>query len=360
MTNKIKYFAATSGIAIAALAASPAFAAGTTAGSFIDNTATVNYQVGGVSQTAVNSNTNRIVVDRKISLLVAEVGNATTSVAPGATAQVTTFTVQNTSNAPLDLGLTVAQQAGGTAAHGGTDNFDVTAPTIYLDTNGNGVYDAGTDTAATYLDEIAADSTKTVFVVANIPIARVNGDVAGVRLTAQAFEAGTANTQGALVTATGGANTAGVDTVFADAAGVTDIASDGRHSAGDDYTVSAPVLTVAKQSRVISDPINGTSNPKFIPGALVEYCIIVSNAASATSSASSVAITDPLPAQTTYETAYGVFQSGTYTGTPGSGTCNLDGTTGGTYNSGTATVSGTLGTIAANSTRTIYFQVRIN
>ena len=83
MTNKIKYFAATSGIAIAALAATPAFAVGTTAGSFIDNTATVNYQVGGVSQTAVNSNTNRIVVDRRISLLVAEVGNATTSVAPG-------------------------------------------------------------------------------------------------------------------------------------------------------------------------------------------------------------------------------------------------------------------------------------
>ena len=43
--------------------------------------------------------------------------------------QVTTFLLTNTSNAPLDFGLALAQPVGGTAAHGGTDNFDVTAPT---------------------------------------------------------------------------------------------------------------------------------------------------------------------------------------------------------------------------------------
>ena len=119
------------------------------------------------------------------------------------------------------------------------------------------------------------------------------------------------------------------------------------------------MLTVAKQSRVISDPDNGTTNPKFIPGALVEYCIVVSNAATG-AAANTVNIGDQLPTQTTYETAYGIFQGGTYTGTPGTGTCNLDGTAGGTFSATPPTVSGTLGTLAAGATRTLYFQVRIN
>lgn len=361
MTKTLKRIALATGVSVVALGATPAFATGTTAGTNIDNTARVDYQVGGVQQNFINSNLNRIVVDRRIDLVVAEVANLTTQVAPGSSAQVTTFTVRNTSNAPLDLGLAVTQQTGGTATHGGTDNFDVAAPSTFVDTNGNGTYDAGTDAAATFLDELAADTQRTVFVVANIPLGRANGDVADVTLTAQAFEAGTAATQGALVTQTAGANTAGVDTVFADAAGVTvgDVASDGRHSDDDDYTVSAPVLTVTKQSRIISDPINNTTNPKAIPGALVEYCIVVANAATG-AAATTVNIGDPLPTQTTYETAFGIFQNGTYTGTPDTGTCNLDGTAGGTFTAATSTVSGTLGTLAAGATRTLYFRVRIN
>lgn len=357
MTNTLKHLAMASGVAVAVLGATPAFAAGTAAGSTITNTATVNYQVGGVAQTAINAS-NSIIVDRKITLTVAEVGSATTSVAPGATAQVTSFTVTNTSNDTLDLGLTAAQLAGGTAKHGGTDNFDVTGLGMFVDTNGNGVYDAGTDQAVTYLDEMAPDTSRTVFIVANIPISRVNGDVAGVTLTAQARAGGTAGSQGAVIVETVGPNTAAMDTVFADAAGPAagDAARDGKASDGDDYTVSAPTLTVTKQSRVVSDPINGSTNPKLIPGAVVEYCIVVANAAGG-AAANSVAISDPLPAQTTF-VASSSFLNGTYTGTAPTGTCNLDGTAGGSVAAGT--LSGTLGTIAAGTTRTLYFQVTIN
>jgi hypothetical protein len=359
MTKTLKRIAMATGVSVVALGATPAFATGTTAGTAITNTARIDYQVGGVQQNNLTAS-NTFTVDRRIDLVVAEVANLTTQVAPGENARVTTFTVRNTSNAPLDIGLTISQQAGGTATHGGTDNFDVTAPATFVDTNGNGTYDAGTDAAVTFLDELAADTQRTVFIVANIPLNRVNGDVADVMLIGQAFEAGTTGTQGALVAQTAGANTAGVDTVFADAAGVVDTASDGRHSDDDDYTVSAPVLTVAKQSRVISDPVNGTTNPKFIPGALVEYCIVVSNAATG-AAANTVNISDQVPTQTTYETAFGIFQSGTYTGTPGTGTCNADGTAGGTFTATpTPTVSGTLGTLTAGATRTLYFRVRIN
>jgi uncharacterized repeat protein (TIGR01451 family) len=357
MTNKLKLLASASGVAVAVLGATPAFAAGTASGTSITNTATVNYQVGGVAQTAVNASV-AFTVDRKINLTVAEVANVTTTVAPGQTAAVTTFTVTNTSNATLDIGLSVTQITGGTASHGGTDNFDVTAPTMAVDTNGNGTYEAGTDTVVTYLDELAADASRTVFIIANIPVGQANASVAEVNLIGQARESGVAGTQGAVSTETTGANTAGVDTVFADTAGTAtgDVARDGRHSDDDDYTVQTALLTVAKQSRIVSDPFNGTTNPKMIPGATVEYCIVVVNAAGG-GAADSVAISDPIPANTTF-VAGSIRLSGTYTGTVPTGTCNADGVAGGTFASNT--VSGSLGTIATGTTRTLYFNVTVN
>ncbi len=358
MTRNFKLLAGGSCLALAILSASPALAAGTASGTTITNTVTVNFQVGGVAQTA-SSGSNAITVDRKVAIRVQETGNATTTVVPGQTTAVTTFTVTNDTNATIDIGLTAAQLAGGTASHGGTDNFDVTGLGLFVDTNANGTYDAGTDTAVTYLDEVAADGVRTVFVVGGVPSSRVNGDIAGVTLQGQAREGGAAATQGTVITATAGANTAGVDTVLFDAVGVVagDVANDGKASDDDDFTVSAAILNVYKQSRIVSDPVNGTTNPKMIPGASIEYCIVVSNGAGG-AAATSVNISDPLPAQTTYDSAYGIFQSGTYTGTAPTGTCNLDGTAGGTF--ATGTVSGTLGTINPGTTRTLYFRATIN
>lgn len=46
-----------------------------------------------------------------------------------------------------------------------------------------------------------------------------------------------------------------------------------------DFTFCRPStsLSVTKISSVISDPVNGTSNPKRIPDAVVQYCILISN-----------------------------------------------------------------------------------
>jgi uncharacterized repeat protein (TIGR01451 family) len=352
MTNKMTKFAGPSALVIALLGVTPAMAAGTTAGSTITNTATVNYQVGTVSQTAINAS-NSITVDRRVTLTVVQLGTSTTSVSPGQTQAATTFTITNTSNAPLDLGLTAANLATSTAAPngGGNDAFDVGAFTYYVD-NGDNVFGAG-DTLVTYLDEIAADASRVVHVIASVPLTATNGQIAAISLTAQAKEAGTAGTEGAVVTATAGANTAGMDTVLADTAGSDDAATDGRHSARDDYTVAAPVLTVTKISRVISDPINGISaNAKMIPGAVVEYCITVANASGA-ATAANVVITDPLPAQTTYVSAFGVFEGGTVASAVCSG-----GTATGTFAS--PTVTGNLGTVAAGTTETVYFRITIN
>lgn len=76
-----------------------------------------------------------------------------------------------------------------------------------------------------------------------------------------------------------------------------------------DITLCKPVgsIAVSKVSSVISDPVNATTNPKAIPGAVMEYCILISNTGTAT--ATSVVATDALPAKFTYTP--GTMQSGT-------------------------------------------------
>ncbi|MDB5702041.1 MAG: hypothetical protein JWL66_2240 [Sphingomonadales bacterium] len=351
MTRTNQLLATASAIAMAAISAAPAFAAGTLANTTITNTVSVAYTVGSVAQTA-KSASNDILIDRKINLTVAAVGTTTTNVSPGQTAAITTFLVTNNSNAPLDFGLSVAQQVGGAGAHSNTDSFDVTGTTMYFDTDGSLSYTPGVDVAVTSLDEVAPDTSRRIFVVANVPLGQATGDVAAVALTAQARDGGAAGTLGAISVQTTGANTAGVDTVFADALGATDGLYDGQHSAKNDYTVSAAAVSVSKISTLISDPINGTTNPKMIPGAIVSYCIQVANAVGG-ADATGVTVSDTVPGQLAYITGT-TFLNGTVTG----GICNADGALGGSY-SGT-TVSGTLGTLTAGATKTLYFRATIN
>lgn len=67
-----------------------------------------------------------------------------------------------------------------------------------------------------------------------------------------------------------------------------------------DFNFCRPVanLSVTKVSSVISDPQNGGTNPKAIPGAVIQYCITVTNPDSGT--ASNVAVNDVVPANMTF------------------------------------------------------------
>jgi len=339
--------------ALCAGLAGTAHAAGTTAGATITNTVSVNFAVGGVSQTA-QSASNSITVDRKVVLTMTTAA-ATTTVAPGSTAQVTTYTLTNSSNDTLDFGLAAVNQAGGTAQHGGTDVFDVSNFKYYIDTNSNGTYDSGTDLQITYVDELGADQTKTLFVVSDVPIGATNAQVSGIVLTATAEAGGTGGSEGAVLTATAGANTAGIDTVFGDTAGATDAANDGKYSVKGDYTVSAAVLTVNKYSTLISDPVSGTTNPKAIPGAVLEYCIAVANGAGA-ATATGLSLSDILPTTVTYQSGFGILLNGTVSGA----TCT-GGTAGGLFSATPSpTVSGTLNNLAAGQSAALRFRVTIN
>jgi uncharacterized repeat protein (TIGR01451 family) len=68
-------------------------------------------------------------------------------------------------------------------------------------------------------------------------------------------------------------------------------------AATDTLTVTAP-LTLVKSAQTFSDPFNGTTNPKAIPGAFVAYSIVVTNVGSSPVDADTVLITDAVPANT--------------------------------------------------------------
>jgi uncharacterized repeat protein (TIGR01451 family) len=287
---------------LAVVAPQQAMAAGTASDTDIDNQATVNYSVGGTAQTPIDSNTATFKVDNKVDLMVAEDDSDYTVVVPGAENQALTFTVSNTGNTVQDFHLSAANWD--TDPHGGTDNFEADTPfTFYLESGATNGFQSGEDTLVTYIDELApwaaAGDEVTVYVVADMPSDPENGDIAACTLTATARAGGSSGSLGAVLVETAGADTAGVDIVFADGTGDTDGPTrDAAYSDSDAYLVESADLTVDKTSTVISDPINNTTDPKAIPGAIVEYTITVTNAAGA-ATATSITVTDSLDTEIT-------------------------------------------------------------
>lgn len=284
MTSKLKLLAASSAVSLLMLGANPALAAGTgadigtDAGVSITNNVSVNYNVGGAAQVAqVASDT--FVVDRKINLLVDRFDTTDTSVTPGQTGAAVAFKVTNQTNDTIDILLSASQA--------GSDQFDSTgAFTYYLDVNQDGILDGG-DTLITgdKIENLAEDTIAYILVTSNIPLTDgsgntlVNGDRAGIILTAQAADATTGT---AFTNDSGTANVAGtVQNVFADTLTTGgNIATDGKALDTDYYLITSAMVSATKTSIVVWDPINLGVNPKAIPGAIVEYCILLTNTGS--------------------------------------------------------------------------------
>lgn len=354
---------------------------GTNAGTVVQNQATVAYSVGGAAQTPITSDDPTVggtndpttfVVDRRVNLTVSEIGTTTTIAQPNTTDKITAFRLQNLTNATLDFDLTVGQLSNGTAnaAHGGDDTFNVTNVRIYIDVNQNGTLETGTDTLLTTgsvgVQELVEDGSIDILVVADIPSSA--SGVAGVTLTATARAGGDADAFGAVLTNddTAADDPTVVQNVFADAAGpVTgDAQYDGEASDDDDYTAQ-PLPGIVKTGKVISDPINNTTNQKAIPGATVEYCVRIENSGPLPITVVNVA--DPIPANTTYA-AGTLFVGGTVT----SGECDANGTAANdAYSAGTddngfdtstnpSTIRALIPTVASGTTTTVRFRVTIN
>ena len=258
------------------LSSQPIWAAGTTAGTDITNTATADYFIGVTPLTAT-SNTTTTSVDELLNVtLVGQDAGSQVTVGPGDTNQVLTYQITNTGNGTDSYSLAATNLAG--------DNFDAIAIAIYLD-DGDGIFNA----ADTLLDGsndpvMNADDVITVFIVADIPAGLFNGDIANIDLTVDSNTA-----TGAPGTVVVGGGDGGTNAVVG--------AGGGTDSATESYVVSNVVVSLLKSASIV-DPFGG-SDP--VPGATITYSIDVTVTGAGT--ASGVVISDPIPVDTTYVNA---------------------------------------------------------
>ncbi len=265
------------GLLLAAVSMAPAaHAVGALAGAQIQNTAQVNYTVGGSAATA-NSNTVSLTVNEILDV-VATLQSGDVPVVPGATNQVVVMRVTNTGNGSETFRLLLNSVLPG-------DDFDPTpsSPAIYFDNDGNGVVSPG-DTpysAGTNDPTLAPDAFVRLLVLNGIGAALANGARGFTRLTAESLTG-----VGAPGTVFNGQGTGGTDAV---------VGTTGADSFAVGTYLVSDISVTANKTAVVADTFGG-SRP--LPGATIAYQVIVT--ATGTGTATASVFSDAIPANTTY------------------------------------------------------------
>ena len=292
--NKVGLLVRLGLISGAMLFSQQALAEGTQAGTTIENTATVDYFVGGVDQDDLTSNTVTFVVDRRVQFTLTQLGSGLVPVTPGGNDYFFDLLLTNTSNDDLDFKLVLDQLTNPETVRGQTDTADMTAPEYAVNT----LLYTGSEAdpvqgGPQYVDNLGSDDAIRIRVWGDAALTMANGQIAGLDLTATASElSGTEAAPGADLDDTAPPDDLTVQNVFADAD------NDGVEVQVDGFIVETAALSVAKSYAVIAGDL-GSGMP--IPGATVEYTITVTNS-STTADATSVPITDALDADVTFLT----------------------------------------------------------
>ena len=223
---------------------------------------------------------------------------------------------------------------------------------------GNDTFD-GTETA-TAIEVLNPGYSVTVFVVSpTVPLTLVNANFANVNLQAQTAVINTQRRH-----ARDGVRWASTTRRRSRSCSPTP-ATTRRKPRRINSRSSSAALTVTKAQTVIDDGF-GSASPRAIPNAVVEYAITVANS-STTTAADGLAISDPIPATTTFQTGLYAGPSDVAITGGAAATCiaetpadtNADGCF---RNGGGDLVVGgaALGSIAAGASATVRFRVRIN
>ena len=253
-----------------------AAAAGTPAGTVIENTATVSFDLGD-GPLSLDSNTTTITVVERLDVAVT-LQSPQTLVSAGDADSALLFTITNTGNGSESFQLAIDSLLAG-------DDFDPVpaVPAIYFDTDGSGDFNVGDQAYTAGVNDplLAADASIDVFLVNNIPGSATNGDLGFSQLTA---------------TATTGTGAPGTEYAGQGDGGVNAIVgtSSGSSAAIGEYFVSEVQIDIVK-TQAVTDPFGG-SQP--VPGATITYTITVEVTSAGTAAASVLA--DPIPTYTTY------------------------------------------------------------
>ena len=280
-----------------------ASAGGTAAGTNVQNTFTLDYQVGGVTQPTIdNTGTpTEFTVDRLIDLTVASNGN--TTVAPGAQDQQLVFSLVNTGNDTQAYSLSVVDESG--------DEFSTTGVTVfyYVD-DGDGIFDPGGADGApiayngSATGDVAPDARLWVVVEGDVPTSVNDTDTDDRSLVADTLEPSTSASAGTAVTgdSDGNSMTGAAENVLADGSGTSnENANEGDHSASATYIVASAEITGVKAVSIFSQDGSGCATipgtpaagaQYSTPGACVEYTITVENTGG--TAATSIVVNDVL------------------------------------------------------------------
>ncbi len=305
---------------------SPAYAGGVTAGSLIESTAQATYDTPNGSET-VDSNTVILMVDELLDATVSTVDSGPITTRPGS--EILTFEITNTGNGPEAFTLTANPNVAG-------NDFAATIDAIAVDTNGNGVYDAGIDATLSSPQttaEIAADGSLTIFVLVTVPAGVADTDESQLELLAEAVT-GT----GAPGTTFAGAGANGGDAVV----GLS--GANGTVTGRGQLVVAFTTVELVKSATIL-DPFGGTSP---VPGAVITYTITANVTGSAP--VDNLIVTDNYPTGTTYVGGTLALNGGGLTDAAGD-------------DAGTASGSGisvNLGTVSGGSAPAVTFNVTIN
>ncbi|RME85997.1 MAG: DUF11 domain-containing protein [Zetaproteobacteria bacterium] len=313
-----------------------AFAVGTPAGTTITNQATVNYKVGQTAFTKQSNQTQTTVA--QVTDVVVTTVTTNQTVQAGTTGYVA-VRVTNTGNGADSFALTASAAPGA----GYTPTFPPAANAFAVDANNNGVYDPGTDPYVNQAAGLAlnADAYATVFAFFTPPANAPDGASAGIVVTA------TSNTaKGAPGTVVLGRGVNGVDAVAGGNGG-----QGSNQGAPAVARVSNVSISVSKSVQVISDPYTAPGGtPQPIPGAVLQYTLTVT--ATGTATATNVVVTDPIPANTTYQVGTIKLDGVAQTDVKDQDAADYNAT-----NRGAITVN--LGNVPGGATHTITFKVKI-
>lgn len=272
--------------ALTAFTAVSAHAGGTAAGTDVQNTFTLDYQVSGVAQPTIDNTATptQFTVDRLVDLTVAS--NGDTTVAPGAQDQDLVFSLTNDGNDTQAYDLTVVDETGDEFSSTGTN-------VVYYVDDGDGVFEPGGDDGApityngTATGDVAPDDTLWVVVESDIPTGLTDADEDVVSLVADTLEPSTSASAGTPLTADSDGNslTGAAENVLADGTGTSnELANEGDHSATATYIVASADVSGTKAVSIYSEDgsgcatIPGTPAGGYsVPGACVEYTITVEN-----------------------------------------------------------------------------------
>jgi len=266
------------------------WAGGTAAGTIISNTATVNYEINGVTQTAASSTPVTIKVDELIQPIMTWQDAAPVSVNSPGINDVLTFLLVNGGNGTEAFSLS---RTNGPAPvpSGNYVPLNGTVGSIFIE-NGlqPGFQSSGPNADTAYIagtndPNLAAGGSKIIYVLSDTPASIANNSQGQVLLAATSLTPGAAGSP--LGTALAGAGQGGGYAVVGTASA--------QAGATGSYITSSISVVVNKTVASVIDP-NGTA--VAMPGATLTYQIAVS--ISGTGSASNLVISDPLPADTTY------------------------------------------------------------